>query len=213
MIFNKDELQYIQNTMISYKNQKMDNMSAEEISAYEYLKDKIDKEIKQWEQKNPIEKTVDDKFFKFMNMANYYKTNDYQFIFDMFENKIEVSGGVLENIEYARITDSEELSEYIDEEVEEWFDCNFQNDLRFCSICGAPMQEGFISENSCIYIDSEIEFFNYMNSIYGLGNWRCATPEEESKLGAVYVYRENTQSNNWKATDWSFTEWKNNYSY
>lgn len=208
MIFNKDELELLRDGLNDHMLRLMNKGESIETEqkniAIDSLHKKISNYIDSWDKNDPLENEINDKFFKFINTAGYYRTKDYHFVMDHCDSCIEVTGGVIN--EYARIMDSQGLIDIIDEEIEEWMDNNINNDIRVCSICGAPMQEGYTDEN--MYIDTDIEFFNYMNSVYGSGNWRSATIEELAERDASYFYREPT-SDIWLPTSWYYTDWYN----
>lgn len=210
MVFNKDELELLRDGLNDHLLKLLNGGYTNEIEqksiAIDSLSKKISKYIDSWNNMNPLEQAVDDKFFKFINTANYYKTRDYHFVMDICHNVIEVTGGIIE--EYARVMDSQDLLDTIDDEVAEWEDDNISNDIRFCSICGAPMQEGYTNEE--MYIDTDIEFFNYMNSKYGAGNWKSVIVEELNECVTRYFYKEST-SDNWLPTPWHYTDWYNKY--
>lgn len=76
--------------------------------------------------------------------------------------------------------------------------------VRFCSLCGRPMDNGFTDED--VYICSDSEFYLYMDKLYGLSNWRGSDENELKKYEANYMYRDD-EDGEWKPSGWYYTEW------
>lgn len=80
--------------------------------------------------------------------------------------------------------------------------------VRFCSLCGRPMDRGYTNED--MYICSDSEFCLYMDKLYGSFNWRSSTEEELQKYDANYMCRED-QNKDWEPLNWYYTEWYDKY--
>lgn len=133
----------------------------------------------------------------FIGQKLQYKIEDYLFEIDECEPILEV---YKDEEEYKIPLDD---LEDIDNIPDDCLPDGFHDEIRFCSICGRPMDRGFTDENT--YICSETEFILYMDETYGKRSWK-ATTEEIIGDDGCYVYQENEDSE-WEDTGWYYTEW------
>lgn len=88
-------------------------------------------------------------------------------------------------------------------DIDHWIDKKGFDDLRFCTVCGAPMDSGWTDNFGSFYCCSESEFNELMNQEYGEGNWRVEpTGEEEWN----YETRKS-ENDEWIPNDAFYTEW------
>lgn len=139
--------------------------------------------------------------------SQYVKNNgscnagEFYFMYDSIQNTIEVVDN--ENGEYALQNINVSA---IDDIIEDCFSIEsvdaFLNHVRFCSICGRPMDRGYTDEDSWICSDSE--FALMMDETYGINNWRIALKEEKEKYECEFMYYEKGF---WIPSTWYCTEW------
>lgn len=136
----------------------------------------------------------DDQFLNFMRKTGSYQLRDYSFCYDLEAGRVlmEYLGG------QSSLTDHGYVSQT---ELEEYLKDNNLDNLRFCSICGAPMQSGYTDED--IYIDTDLEFRGYMNQTYGDGKWR-AEPTGGKEWNYEYL---DEEPGIWRPSPFYWTEW------
>lgn len=135
-----------------------------------------------------------DLFMNFMESAGSYKQRDYFFCYDYETDRIamEYLGGKLIPVSHS-FASRKELESYLE-------NMGLDN-LRFCSVCGAPMQSGYIDEKS--YFDTDLEFYNHMNQLYGHKKWRL---ELTGKEEWDYEYFDE-EHETWELSPFYRTEW------
>ena len=137
-----------------------------------------------------------------INFVKHYgrwSTKHYHFT-DPGDGHIEVSGDYIEDY-IAGFTDVS-IKETIEEEVKELNryrldEPPFECPVRYCSICGAPMESGLT--NGEMYIHSYAEFYYYMRNIYPDGI------RGNEQTGEWDYY--NADTDKWESTGWYYTEW------
>lgn len=77
------------------------------------------------------------------------------------------------------------------------------NNIRFCDVCGKPIQEGYMSDDGCYY-SCEDCFEADMDESYGKGKWRAT--EEEGEYGGFYEALDD--NGKWEDTTIFYTEWR-----
>lgn len=136
----------------------------------------------------------DDAFLKFMLLNHEYDTEElrYYYIDDPDSGAFFVHSDARvavvrkdKNIAYG-IKSGDELLETFD-------------NVRLCSVCGAPMQSGCTDEES--YWCCDDEFYAAMDEAYGKGGWRVA-PE-----GSEHCYEYKDEDGNWQPEMSYWTSW------
>lgn len=135
----------------------------------------------------------------------YHKAGDFEFEYDpnteyysVYDNKsgqhaMEVMAGLYNGLytlsDYFSDVDSAEQ--------------RYNDQIRFCTLCGKPMIHGYTNDD--MYICDDSEFYIYMDKVYGAGDWRAASEEELHVYDACYMYKDNCGT--WRPTDWYLTDW------
>lgn len=178
-IRNNDDTKYGKDTteiMISKLNHMKNNIKNCDNLQCEYLK-------------NHIYRKAGDFEFEYDPSTEYYSAYDTK----SGQHAMEVIAG-LDNGLYT-------LSDYFSniDSAEQ----RYNDQIRFCTLCGKPMVRGYTNNDTFICSDSE--FYIYMDKVYGTGCWRIALEEELHQYDACFMYKDKCET--WRPTDWYLTDW------
>lgn len=108
----------------------------------------------------------------------------------MKETKYKLIGSDVELVYFPR--HETVLVFYMDEVREtnsedDMLDMIYEKELpfRICSLCGKPMQDGYVDDDEGVYICCTEEFFDYMNREFGETGWRYG--EDEAVCYEVFL--------------------------
>lgn len=107
-------------------------------------------------------------FIKFMRKHKEFDTCNYQFkLIDDSHAKVK------------RLNSNKCIVAENENDVLDWVYENDWDDLRICTACGCPMDEGWTDDYGTAYFCSKDEFVANMNRAYGEGKWREEPTGEE----------------------------------
>lgn len=188
----------LSNYEIQYLYSILDNAGGDFDTTIKAFKEKLDN-ISRDDRDNPISYII-------RNHSSIGCVGGFYFNYYPVEESIEICdsySGEYAKDNYYAISDIDEIVSQFDNDIMS----EFFNNVRFCTLCGAPMDKGYTNESD--YICSDTEFCIYMDNLYGPGLWRVATSEEVEKYESNYMYFEDGE---WKPSDWYYTEWYDEYS-
>lgn len=88
-------------------------------------------------------------------------------------------------------------------EIRDILERELNKEIRFCDVCGEPMDHGFICGDGFWYADEE-HFKQKMDEEYGVDCWRLNDSGEEGENGGYYDHLVNGE---WEDTGVFYTEW------
>jgi len=112
------------------------------------------------------------KFLAFIKWNKSYCVGEILFIYETKSDSISVYN-ITQGTFLCTIGSVQELEERLS--------------IRVCRDCGRPMVKGYT--DGFYYYHIQEEFVSMMNSLYGMSNWRTATPEESMRHNVSYMYR------------------------
>lgn len=201
---NKTELEYIREALSQWSD--YDEGALEKVYTREVL-------IKIHDALEVMDKEYEnlDKTMAFLALHPYFETENYTFISELdnpgqiMYPAVDVSGGFIDD--FIMVSSKDEMDTCLEIEYQKanhkYGAINVNDSLRFCDICGSPMEKGFTDES--MYICSDMEFYNHMNQTYPNG-WRPATEEEVNQCDANFMYYD-IENDHWEPMEWYWTEW------
>lgn len=134
-------------------------------------------------------------FLTFMRNARVYETEDYIFTYIDAINKVDVGYKGKQTTENKLI----QVDNFT--QITDWIEDEHLEELRECDECGCPFQEGVCYGSGDGYSCSDC-FPLFMDSEYGVGNWKL-NPDEYS----AYVHLVKDKNGNWTGFDAYYTDW------
>ena len=95
------------------------------------------------------------------------------------------------------------IHNYIENEIMCFLEDEYGIQVRFCNYCGGLMQDGMTDEWD--FYSHEECFEEYMNELYGKGNWRAGEPDEPNEADGYY---EELVDGEWEPLGIYYTEWR-----
>lgn len=111
--------------------------------------------------------------------------------------------------------DGSEITAFDEEDLQDFYEEHAAGEFRICSVCGSPMDAGYMCEGSDFYACSDICLHQDMDERYGVGKWKPtpALTAEEEKMKEVNEFSEDSyhaflgKDGHWHADDTFYTEW------
>ena len=80
--------------------------------------------------------------------------------------------------------DGSEITAFDEEDLQDFYEEHSAGEFRICSVCGSPMDAGYMCEGSDFYACSDTCLHQDMDERYGVGKWKptpALTAEEEKR--------------------------------
>lgn len=68
--------------------------------------------------------------------------------------------------------DGSEITAFDEEDLQDFYEEHSAGEFRICSVCGSPMDAGYMCEGSDFYACSDTCLHQDMNERYGVGKWK-----------------------------------------
>lgn len=111
--------------------------------------------------------------------------------------------------------DGSEITAFDEEDLQDFYEEHSAGEFRICSVCGSPMDAGYMCEGSDFYACSDTCLHQDMDERYGVGKWKPtpALTAEEEKMKEENEFTEDSyhaflgKDEYWHADDTFYTEW------